>query len=72
MSKNKIVALDEMRILAEYAKAYTDKKFAQLEKRFDVLSNEYCIHKSIEDSNGRTITDHNHSDITGKVVYSIK
>lgn len=75
----KSVTLEGIKVLAQYAKSYIDQKCSDLQdsiddqkSRFDVLADEYCIYKGIEDSDGAGIEDSNGVAITGKVVYSIK
>ena len=72
MADNKMVSLEGMKVVAQQSKAYTDQKFSELQNRFDVLADEYCIYKTVEDSDGATITDNNGEDLTGKVVYAIR
>lgn len=72
MADDKMVSLEGMKVVAQQSKAYTDQKFSELQNRFDVLADEYCIYKNVEDSDGATITDNNGEDLTGKVVYAIR
>lgn len=50
----------------------TVQKFSELQNRFDVLADEYCIYKNVEDSDGATIEDSNGDTVIGKVVYAIR
>lgn len=75
----KSVTLEGIKVLAQHAKSYIDQKCSDLQdsiddqkSRFDVLADEYCIYKGIEDSDDAGIEDSNGVAITGKVVYSIK
>ena len=75
----KSISLDGLKVLALSAKKYIDSKCALLQKsideqqnRIDVLADEYCIYKSIENSDGTAIEDSNGDSIIGKTVYSIK
>lgn len=72
MADNKMVSLEGMKVVAQQSKAYTDQKFSELQNRFDVLADEYCIYKTVEDSDGATITDNNGEAVIGKVVYAIR
>lgn len=69
---NKMASLEGMRVVAQQSKAYTDQKFSELQNRFDVLADEYCIYKNVEDSDGTTIDDSNGETVIGKVVYAIR
>lgn len=69
---NKMVSLEGMKVVAQQSKAYTDQKFSELKNRFDVLADEYCIYKNVEDSDGTTIDDSNGEAVIGKVVYAIR
>lgn len=72
MADNKMVSLEGMKVVAQQSKAYTDQKFSELQNRFDVLADEYCIYKTVEDSDGATIEDSNGDTVIGKVVYAIR
>lgn len=79
MANVKSVTLEGIKVLARYTKEYIDSKCTALQKsfdeqqsRFDVLADEYCIYKSIENSDGTAIEDSNGESIIGKTVYSIK
>lgn len=72
MTDDKMVSLEGMKVVAQQSKAYTDQKFSELQDRFDVLADEYCIYKTVEDSDGTNISDSNGEDLTGKVVYAIR
>lgn len=72
MADNKTVSIEGMKVVAQQSKAYTDQKFSELQNRFDVLADEYCIYKNVEDSNGTTIDDSNGEALIGKVVYAIR
>lgn len=72
MADNKMVFLEGMKVVAQQSKAYTDQKFSELQNRFDVLADEYCIYKNVEDSDGTTIEDSEGDTVIGKVVYAIR
>lgn len=72
MADNKMVSLEGMKVVAQQSKAYTDQKFLELQNRFDVLADEYCIYKNVEDSDGTNISDSNGEDLIGKAVYAIR
>lgn len=72
MADNKMVSLEGMKVVAQQSKEYTDQKFSELQNRFDVLADEYCIYKNVEDSDGTTIEDSEGDTVIGKVVYAIR
>lgn len=72
MADNKMVSLEGMKVVAQQSKEYTDQKFSELQNRFDVLADEYCIYKNVEDSDGATIEDSDGDTVIGKVVYAIR
>ncbi len=72
MADDKMVSLEGMKVLAQSSKDYTDRKFSELQNRFDVLADEYCIYKNVEDSDSTTIDDSTGEPIIGKVVYAIR
>ena len=69
---NKMVSLEGMKVVAQQSKAYTDQKFSELQNRCDVVADEYCIYKNVEDADGTTIDDSNGEAVIGKVVYAIQ
>ena len=72
MADNKMVSLEGMKVVAQQSKEYTDQKFSELQNRFDVLADEYCIYKNVEVSDGATIEDSDGDTVIGKVVYAIR
>lgn len=72
MPDSKLVSLEGMKMVAQWSKAYTDQKFSELQNRFDVLADEYCIYKNVEDFDGTTIEDSDSDTVIGKVVYAIR
>ncbi len=71
MANNKMISLEGMKVVVQQSKAYTDQKFSELQNRFDVLADEYCTYKNVEDSNGSIINDSNCEAIIDKGIYAI-
>lgn len=69
---HKSVSLGGIKVLAQQSKSYTDKKCSEILSRFDMLDDEIRLRKSVDDSDGVTITDSNGSEIMGKTVYVAK
>lgn len=54
-------------------KDLTEVRSYELQRyRYNLLADEYCIYKNVEDSDGTTIDDSNGEAVIGKVVYAIR